>query len=75
MPDTMDAVQAQTDAQLENALHHHANRPRPQGLTHCENLDCGEPISLQRQDMGARLCVTCAKAEEAQSAHFRTWGR
>lgn len=67
MPDLMDAVQAQTDAQLENALNHHANRPRPQGLTHCENLDCGEPITQQRQDMGARLCVPCATAEDRKS--------
>jgi RNA polymerase-binding transcription factor DksA len=75
MPDAMDAVQSQTDAHLENALQHHANRPRTAGLTHCENLDCREPISEARQAMGARLCVPCGKAEEAQAAHFGAWSR
>lgn len=75
MPDAMDHVQSMTDVHLENALQHHVNRPRPVGLSHCENLDCGEPISADRQSMGARLCVPCAKAEESRAAHFRTWGR
>jgi RNA polymerase-binding transcription factor DksA len=75
MPDLIDAVQAQTDAQLENALRRHANRPRPIGLAACENQDCGEPISESRRAEGARLCVACATADERQAAHFWKTGR
>ena len=72
MPDLIDAVQAQTEAQLENALLHHACRARPVGLAACENQDCGESISELRQGLGARLCIGCAKDAEAQSVHFRS---
>lgn len=75
MPDAMDHVQAVADAYTEDALRRHANRPRPSGLSHCENQDCGEPISAERQAMGARLCVPCARAEESRATHFRAWGR
>lgn len=75
MPDLMDRVQAVTDLHTENALQHHARRARPQGLSHCENQDCGLPITAQRQQMGARLCIDCAKAEEAAQAHMRVWRR
>jgi RNA polymerase-binding transcription factor DksA len=75
MPDSMDRVQEMTDAHLEDALKHHATRPKAVGLWHCENMDCGEPIVAQRQAMGARLCITCQTAEEAQAAHFRKWSR
>ncbi len=75
MPDELDLVQANTELHLQNAIDHHVHRPRPQGLTHCEDADCGEPISAQRQAMGARLCVECKRAEEAREAHFATWRR
>lgn len=75
MPDLMDHVQSMTELHLDNAIATHANRPKPVGLTHCENQDCGEPITKQRQGMGARLCVPCANADEAKAVHFRTWRR
>lgn len=75
MPDELDRVQAMTELHLQNAIDNHANRPRAQGLPHCEDLDCGEPISAQRQAMGARLCVDCQSAEEARDAHLAAWRR
>ncbi|GAB3335199.1 hypothetical protein GCM10027359_08650 [Marilutibacter aestuarii] len=75
MPDQMDQVQAMNELHTENALRTHARRERSQGLTHCENLDCGEPIAAVRQAMGARLCVPCQKGEEAAAAHQRAWRR
>ncbi|GAB3755096.1 TraR/DksA C4-type zinc finger protein [Lysobacter olei] len=75
MPDELDRLQDMTERHMVDALKHHAERPQRPGLTHCEMMDCGEPISAQRQQMGARLCVTCQTAEEAQAAHFRTWSR
>lgn len=71
----MDHVQALAEQLADSAVQAHANRPQRPGLTHCEMLDCGEPITAQRQAMGARLCVPCQTVEEAQSAHFRTWSR
>ena len=75
MPDAMDHMQALNDVHVENALQHHANRPKRAGLAECENIECGDDISPDRQAMGARLCVACQTAEEAQGAHFRQWWR
>lgn len=75
MPDQMDQVQAMNDLHVENALRTHARRERAQGLTHCETLDCGEPIVPARQALGARLCIDCQRAEEAAAAHHRVWRR
>lgn len=73
MPDAIDRAQAMNDLHAENALQAHQSRPRTIGLTHCENLDCREPISATRRELGARLCVSCATEEEAERA--RVWGR
>lgn len=75
MPDAMDHVQAMNDRHTENALRTHARRERTEGATHCQNLDCGEPIMPARQALGARLCLECQRGEEAQAAHFQTWHR
>lgn len=75
MPDAMDRLQQFNDDQAEDALKRHADRARPEGLTHCEVADCREPIAPARTALGARLCMECQKAEEAQAAHFRTWNR
>ncbi|TAA42171.1 DksA/TraR family C4-type zinc finger protein [Pseudoxanthomonas winnipegensis] len=64
MGDLMDRVQAQTEAQLANALEHLARRVTRPGLTHCEDADCREPIAPARTAMGARLCIDCALADE-----------
>ena len=74
MGDLMDRVQAQTDAQLANALEHGARLKRRPGLTHCEDADCREPIAEMRTAMGARLCIDCATAAEAQAAQYRRRG-
>lgn len=73
MPDLMDAVQLHALQHAEDALQHHANRPVQVGRTHCENLDCGEPIHPARTALGARLCLECQKGVEAEAAHFRAW--
>jgi RNA polymerase-binding transcription factor DksA len=73
MPDAMDRCQQFNDDATADALARHADRPRTVGRTHCEVADCGEPISSERMLLGARLCLECQKAEEAQGAHFRVW--
>ena len=75
MPDAMDHVQAMNDRHTENALRTHARRERTEATTHCQNLDCAEPIASARQALGARLCLDCQQGEEAQAAHFRQWRR
>ena len=75
MPDAMDHVQAMNDRHTENALRTHARRERTAGASHCQNLDCEEPIVATRQALGAQLCLSCQQAEEAQAAHFRQWRR
>lgn len=71
MPDEMDRVQAMSDRHTENALRTHASRVRTVAATHCQNLDCAEPIASARQALGARLCLDCQQEEEAHAAHFR----
>lgn len=73
MPDQMDHLQEAEAAHNDDALRRHADRTRAVGRAECANLDCDESISLQRQQLGAQLCIECQKAEEAQAAHFRTW--
>ena len=76
MPDAMDAVQADVDARIADALRRHqatAGARRP-GLPVCEQLDCGESIEEARQRLGARLCTDC-KREEDIRAHQYAPGR
>lgn len=75
MVDEVDRLVAMEAQQLDNALQYHARRPQAAGRTFCANEDCGKPITAQRQQMGAQLCIACAKAEEARAAHFRVWRR
>jgi RNA polymerase-binding transcription factor DksA len=66
--DVIDVAQRRQQEEIDQVL---ANRRvLPAGLTHCEMLDCGEPISAMRQQMGARLCVDCATAKEQEA---RRW--
>lgn len=71
MVDAIDRAVDAEELQLADALAHHARRPKPQGRATCENLDCGEAISQMRQDMGARLCIDCAREDERQQGGRR----
>lgn len=74
MPDAMEAAQQFNDDHVADSLaRHQSQRTRAPGRSECANLDCGAPISAQRQADGAELCVVCKRAEEAQAAHLRTW--
>ncbi|MFN3310108.1 MAG: hypothetical protein ACK40R_00180 [Thermomonas sp.] len=75
MADDMDRVQQHVEDCARDALAAHALRPQQEGRTSCANLDCGEAIAPVRTALGAQLCLACQSAEEAQAAHFRTWGR
>lgn len=75
MVDDVDRVTAMDERHLADALRARAQRPVPVGLTHCEDVACGAPITAQRQAMGARLCIECAQADEARAAHHRQWRR
>lgn len=75
MPDAIDQIQDMTDRHLANAVRTHARAQasRRPGLTHCEQDDCRLPIAALRQEMGARLCIECATADEARNAHQAAW--
>jgi len=62
---------------MENAVRTHARAQanRLPGLSHCEQDDCRMPIAALRRQMGARLCIECATAEEARAAHQAAWRR
>jgi len=66
--DVIDVAQRRQAEEIEYVLA--ARRTPPRGLTHCEHGDCGEAISEQRQQMGARLCIDCATAHEQEA---RRW--
>ena len=72
MPDAMDAVQADVDARVEDALRRHRAgvAVRAPGLTHCEVLDCREPIPAERTRLGARLCDDCEREAQIRRAQF-----
>ena len=60
--DVIDVAQRRQLEEIEQAL---AARPiAQQGRSHCKHKDCGEPISPQRQDLGAQLCIDCQRAAE-----------
>lgn len=71
--DVIDVAQRRQQEEIDHTL---ANRRAPvAGLTHCEMLDCGEPISVMRQQMGARLCVDCATAKEREARRWASRGQ
>lgn len=76
MPDAMDHLQAANDDHVADALKRHASqaRERKPGLTHCETVDCREPIEPARTRLGARLCEDCQREEDIR-AHQYARGR
>lgn len=72
MPDDMDRVQEFNDQVVADALarHRSGNRQRTAGLTHCETLDCGEPIEAARTRLGARLCSDCQCEADIRARQF-----
>lgn len=64
MPDFMDHVQERVQRDLDVAISE-ATR-HGVGLPFCE--ECDAPISLLRQELGARLCVAHQSAREADQA-------
>lgn len=60
MADEADNAQAHTEAELAALLA--SRRPPPRGRATCAT--CEEPISEQRQQLGARLCVDCQSEVE-----------
>ena len=75
MPDAMDRVQQLAEDHAADALKRHADRPQTAGRRMCANIDCGEPISDYRRQLGATLCLACQNGEEARAAHFARWAR
>lgn len=73
--DDADRVQLMEARQLANALDRHAHRKQSAGRVTCANLDCGAAIAPLRQQIGAQLCIDCARAEEAQAQHMRRGAR
>lgn len=64
----MDVIDTAQRRQLEEIEHALAERkPLGQGRTHCANLDCGEPIAMVRQQIGASLCIECQRITEREA--------
>lgn len=64
----IDVAQRRQQGEIDHALAHRA--PARPGLTQCERLDCGEPITAFRQALGARLCIDCAQAAEREAQRW-----
>jgi RNA polymerase-binding transcription factor DksA len=72
----MDRIQEFNDDHVADSLkRHQAQRPPRSGLTHCETLDCREPIGVERTAQGARLCDDCQEEHDKRSSHFAAWAR
>lgn len=73
MGDAIDRAQDLSEALLADALRKQqlASAPaRKPGLPFCENLDCREPIPVERQRLGGRLCDDCQRDEDIRSAQY-----
>lgn len=70
MPDEMDRVQALVEAQAEDALKRHTQRPRIEGRTHCANAECDAAIHPVRHASGAQLCIDCQADDERARARY-----
>lgn len=72
MPDEMDRLQAANEDHVADAIARHRATAAPPraGLTHCENLDCGEPIAAARTRLGARLCDDCQREHDIRAAQY-----
>ncbi len=72
MGDAIDRAQDLSEALLADALRRQlASAPsRQAGLSHCENLDCREPIPEARQRLGGRLCDDCQREHDIRAAQY-----
>jgi hypothetical protein len=75
MPDAIDRLQEFNDDHVADSLQRHAQRREMAGRTHCERLDCKEPIRPERTAKGAQLCDECQEEETKRNAHFARWAR
>lgn len=71
--DIIDQAQARQQQDIDIALA--SRKPRERGPERCRNADCNEPISELRRDMGADLCVDCARDAEARDRLWSGRGR
>lgn len=71
--DVIDVAQRRQQEQIDQAL---ANLPVPGvGAERCTRHDCDEPISATRQQLGARLCIDCANAQEQEARRWSPRGQ
>lgn len=76
MPDAMDVLQAFNDDHVADSLkRHQSTRARGSGLSHCERLDCREPIRAERTAQGARRCDECEEEHQRRNAQYAPWAR
>lgn len=66
--DDIDVAQRRQQEEIDQTLAQ--RKPAVAGLTHCERMDCGEPITVFRQHLGARLCIDCALAAEREAQRW-----
>lgn len=67
MPDLMDAVQARVLFDTEAAI----ASARPMVTVGRASCECGEPISVERQRLGALRCLDCQQQHERRSRKVR----
>jgi RNA polymerase-binding transcription factor DksA len=57
--------------QAEEVEHALAARGAPKpGRSHCANIECGEPISDLRRDLGAQFCIDCMHVRETEAQRW-----
>jgi RNA polymerase-binding transcription factor DksA len=71
--DIIDQAQARQQQDIDLALA--ARKTRARGPSHCSNVDCDEPISELRRDLGAELCVSCQADAEQRDRQCAGRGR
>jgi hypothetical protein len=67
----MDAIQQLCLDRIEDSVARHNDRPRLVGRLFCLTVDCGTPISQERQALGARYCIDCQTFIEQQQKQRR----
>ncbi len=69
MSDDIDLAQAHEEMHRANAIAAAAARTKTQGSAVC--IECAEPISPYRQELGADRCIDCQTALEKRAAQRR----
>lgn len=70
MADEIDLANALMDSEVSRALNEIRHRAKEQSAITKQCVECGEDMPEARQQLGFKLCVTCAEYAEKKRSRF-----